>query len=102
MSHEHKHENLIISLMEARKKGKTIQFDSSDGDGWADMHSSDFEFPKDFKYRIKPDEPCEFLLAKYKHDRDEARFYWHVTEGKECGVGEFSYDYIRVREILED
>lgn len=97
MSHEH--ENLIISLMEARKKGKTIQFNVDDGLGWTDMEDNDFAFPVDCKYRVKP-EPREFLLAKWKPESDLMCNYWIIPSGDE--YPERNYDYIRVREILED
>ncbi len=97
MSHEH--ENLIISLMEARKKGKTIQYYDC-YDGWLDIEQADYNFPDGVKYRIKPDEPREFLLAKWKPESDLMCNYWIIPSGDE--YPEKNYDYIRVREILED
>lgn len=97
MSHEH--ENLIISLMEARKKGKTIQYYDC-YDGWLDIEQADYNFPDGVKYRIKPDEPREFLLAKWKPESDLLCNYWIIPSGDE--YPEKNYDYIRVREILED
>ena len=97
MSHEH--ENLIISLMEARKKGKTIQYYDC-YDGWLDIEQADYNFPDGVKYRIKPDEPREFLLAKWKSEDDRMCNYWSVSNGEEYPAKD--YDYIRVREILED
>jgi hypothetical protein len=96
MSHEH--ENLIISLMEARKKGKTIQYYDCD-DGWLDMKQADYNFPDGVKYRIKPDEPREFLLAKPKH-WDDISVNWLTYSG--YTRDDSLYDYIRVREIVED
>ena len=98
MSHEH--ENLIISLMEARKKGKTIQWFNEVERVWEHMLSSDFNFPRTLKYRVKPDEPREFLLAKWKPESDLMCNYWIIPSGDE--YPEKNYDYIRVREILED
>ena len=97
MSYEH--EDLIISLMEARKKGKTIQWFNEVERVWEHMLSSDFNFPRTLKYRVKPDEPREFLLAKHKYRDNDIYNYWIVpsTEKYVAGV----YDYIRVREILE-
>lgn len=97
MSHEH--ENLIISLMEARKKGKTIQYYDC-YDGWLDIEQADYNFRDGVKYRIKPDEPREFLLAKWKPESDLLCNYWIIPSGDE--YPEKNYDYIRVREILED
>lgn len=94
MSHEH--ENLIISLMEARKKGKTIQYKSKLEKTWIDLGDSDYDFPRVLQYRIKPDEPREFLLAKHKREKT----WWVVEDGIKYGAD--IYDYIRVREILED
>jgi hypothetical protein len=100
MSHEH--ENLIISLMEARKKGKTIQYYDC-YDGWLDIEQADYNFPDGVKYRIKPDEPREFLLAKAKISSGRsAGSYWVVSSGKEYDASVIACDYIRVREILED
>ena len=96
MSHEH--ENLIISLMEARKKGKTIQWFSEVERVWEHMLSSDFNFPRTLKYRVKP-EPREFLLAKWKH-WDDISVNWLNTS--DYTRDDSLYDYIRVREILED
>jgi len=96
MSYEH--ENLIISLMEARKKGKTIQYYDC-YDGWLDIEQADYNFPDGVKYRIKPDEPREFLLAKWKPESDLMCNYWIIPSGDE--YPEKNYDYIRVREILE-
>ena len=98
MSHEH--ENLIISLMEARKKGKTIQYYDC-YDGWLDIEQADYNFPDGVKYRIKPDEPREFLLAKWKNKEDIKDNYWIVIDGCKYTKDE-DVDYIRVREILED
>lgn len=98
MSHEH--ENLIISLMEARKKGKTIQYKSKLEKTWIDLGDSDYDFPRVLQYRIKPDEPREFLLAKWKEEVDSCDNYWVASSGKKYPTD--NYDYIRVREILED
>lgn len=97
MSHEH--ENLIISLMEARKKGKTIQY-CDFRDQWHDFEDDDYSFSPQYKYRIKPDEPREFLLAKWKEEVDSCDNYWVASSGKKYPTD--NYDYIRVREILED
>lgn len=94
MSHEH--ENLIISLMEARKKGKTIQYKSKLEKTWIDLGDSDYDFPRVLQYRIKPDEPREFLLAKHKGGKT----WWVVEDSIKYPTD--NYDYIRVREILED
>jgi len=98
MSYEH--EDLIISLMEARKKGKTIQWFNEFERAWEHMLSSDLNFPRNLKYRIKPDEPREFLLAKWKGEDDICDNYWIICSGEKCHAE--NYDYIRVREILED
>jgi hypothetical protein len=95
-----RHEDLIISLMEARKKGKTIQWCCNKRD-WYDMESDDFEFATHYDYRIKPNEPREFLLAKNKLATDSVSSYWIVSNGEEYVDGR-DVDYIRVREILED
>lgn len=96
MSHEH--ENLIISLMEARKEGKTIQCKNIQGE-WKGLDSTDYKFFTDMEYRIKP-EPRELLLAKWKSKDDRVCSYWSVSSGEE--YPDKNYDYIRVREILED
>lgn len=97
MSHEH--ENIIISLMEARKKGKTIQYKSLITGNWVGLNETDFYFPRIYEYRIKPDEPREFLLAKPKH-WDDISVNWLNNSG--YTRDDSLYDYIRVREILED
>lgn len=99
MSYEH--ENLIISLMEARKKGKTIQY--LIGEKWRDLDDDDYSFSVEYNYRVKPDAPREFLLAKAKISSGEhLGSYWVVSSGKEYDESAFACDYIRVREILED